>query len=288
MSIYFTVLLLVISIQNGISKNTNAQKHIEVSMRMIGHQVLLNAGDSTSLVLPIEREDNQYRIRFSSDFELDPGQLITTVSEVFQETDIAKGYIVEVVKCGTNEVVHSYEIGDTTNPDILACRTRNQTKECYSLLITLLNPSVELNAIKDQAEVNEGSLVYSLLGLGALLLVGGGLLYLKSKRSAQKLNPDLVQIGQFQFDKKNDELILNQQRIELSSKESNLLTLLFEALNSTVEREVILNLVWGDNGDYIGRTLDVFISKLRKKLEGDSNLKIVNVRGVGYKLVLNN
>jgi len=57
------------------------------------------------------------------------------------------------------------------------------------------------------------------------------------------------------------------------------------AVNTTVEREVILNIVWGDEGDYVGRTLDVFISKLRKKLEVDSSIKIVNIRGVGYKLV---
>jgi len=44
--------------------------------------------------------------------------------------------------------------------------------------------------------------------------------------------------------------------------------------------------VWGDQGDYVGRTLDVFISKLRKKLEADTNVRIVNIRGVGYKLVL--
>ena len=53
-----------------------------------------------------------------------------------------------------------------------------------------------------------------------------------------------------------------------------------------MERDVILNMVWGDEGDYIGRTVDVFISKLRKKLEFDSKVKIVNVRGVGYKLVM--
>ena len=56
-------------------------------------------------------------------------------------------------------------------------------------------------------------------------------------------------------------------------------------VNTTVERDVILNMVWGDEGDYVGRTLDVFISKLRKKLEADSSVKIVNIRGVGYKLV---
>jgi DNA-binding response OmpR family regulator len=57
-------------------------------------------------------------------------------------------------------------------------------------------------------------------------------------------------------------------------------------VNSTVEREHILKTIWGDEGSYIGRTLDVFISKLRKRLEADTKVKIVNVRGVGYKLIL--
>jgi DNA-binding response OmpR family regulator len=65
-----------------------------------------------------------------------------------------------------------------------------------------------------------------------------------------------------------------------------LLLLLHESANTTVAREVILNRVWGDNGNYVGRTLDVFISKLRKKLEADSGVKIVNTRGVGYKLLI--
>ncbi len=77
------------------------------------------------------------------------------------------------------------------------------------------------------------------------------------------------------------------QIIELSSKETDLLAILLKFVNETVERDVILNVVWGDEGDYIGRTLDVFISKLRKKIEADDSLKIVNIRGIGYKLVVN-
>ena len=66
-----------------------------------------------------------------------------------------------------------------------------------------------------------------------------------------------------------------------------MLDLLYVNLNQTVSREHILQVVWGDEGDYLGRTLDVFISKLRKKLDADSNLKIVNIRGIGYRMVLN-
>jgi len=56
--------------------------------------------------------------------------------------------------------------------------------------------------------------------------------------------------------------------------------------NTVIEREKLLSEVWADEGGYVGRTLDVFISKLRKRLEGDPSLKIVNIRGVGYKLIV--
>lgn len=65
-----------------------------------------------------------------------------------------------------------------------------------------------------------------------------------------------------------------------------MLGLLYTNINRNVTREDILQIVWGDEGDYLGRTLDVFISKLRKKLETDPNIKIVNIRGVGYRMVL--
>ncbi|MEM7657278.1 MAG: helix-turn-helix domain-containing protein, partial [Bacteroidota bacterium] len=61
--------------------------------------------------------------------------------------------------------------------------------------------------------------------------------------------------------------------------------LLHRSVNQTLERDQILKEVWGNENGYVGRTLDVFISKLRKKLAADPNLKIINVRGVGYRLV---
>jgi DNA-binding response OmpR family regulator len=100
-------------------------------------------------------------------------------------------------------------------------------------------------------------------------------------------NPDRITIGSYTFDKRNMTLTLNDQTVELTGKEADLLFLLYASANTTIEREVILNAVWGDEGDYAGRTLDVFISKLRKKLETDESLRIVNIRGVGYKLIVN-
>jgi len=101
------------------------------------------------------------------------------------------------------------------------------------------------------------------------------------------LETHLVRIGNSQVDKNNMALITENQRTDLSYKEAELLLLFGASPNTLLERSVILNKIWGDEGDYVGRTLDVYVSKLRKKIEMDTSLKIVNIRGLGYKLVIN-
>ena len=100
-------------------------------------------------------------------------------------------------------------------------------------------------------------------------------------------NAELIRLGKYQLDQRNAVLIMEDRKTELSGKEVDLLSLLYSSANATVKRETMLHQVWGDEGSYIGRTLDVFISKLRAKLQDDPGVKIVNTRGVGYKLVIN-
>jgi DNA-binding winged helix-turn-helix (wHTH) protein len=272
---------------NGFSQNTQNEKHIEVSLRMIGHQVLLDMHDSVSRVLPIVEDSGRYKIQFETEFLFDSDKLVSTIIRVVKETKLANSYIVEVADCETNEVVYAFEIGKETQSDIIPCRGRGQAKSCYNLLFTLM----EDNEVEDMVVVEnikeEKSGLFSALGpiIGGLLALIVLIVIIKNRKTV-KVNPNLIAIGAFQFDKKNIVLLFEDQRIDLTSKEADLLLILFKELNNTIERDVILNMVWGDEGDYVGRTLDVFISKLRKKLELDPNLKIVNVRGVGYKLVL--
>jgi len=117
--------------------------------------------------------------------------------------------------------------------------------------------------------------------------VGIGLFFwLRNVRKPTTQPSHTIAIGQFRFDERSMTLTHGTTREELTGKEAELLMALFRAANTTLERDVLLKEVWGDAGDYVGRTLDVFISKLRKKLEADPNLRIINVRGIGYRLVL--
>lgn len=268
---------MLLQFQGSVAQDDQKDSEIEVSLRMIGHKVLLSSGDSTSRVLPIIKENNRYRIQFESEFDFNPEELVSAIDGAVKETKLAKSYIVEVEQCNTDEVVYSFKIDETVKADIVPCESRIQTKACYIIFLTLIEP----------IDSYDNRINFTLLGLLMILIVVVSI-FLWRKRNKSMIDPNWIRLGDCYFDKRNTELIIEQKRIELTSKEADLLLLLYGDANKTVEREVILNMVWGDEGDYVGRTLDVFISKLRKKLEFDSKVKIVNVRGVGYKLVMDN
>lgn len=93
-------------------------------------------------------------------------------------------------------------------------------------------------------------------------------------------------VGKFTFDYEQQSLQLGSRRQKLTSKESELLKLLCLHRNDTLERETALKLVWGEDSYFNGRSMDVFISKLRKYLQEDKNVEIMNVHGKGFKLMV--
>lgn len=265
-----------------------SQQHIDVSMRMIGHRVLLWAGNDSSLVKPVVKNGDNYFISFDAEFGFSPDSLAMVIDNVISETQISENYVVEFVTCDTDLTVNSYEVSERDN--VLACRGRDLPVSCYSISITLLDVNSSEAGIMEPMEIADGQengfgiWLFALLVLMFVFIVA--YVVLKKRRQGKDRNSHVIGIGEFLFNKRNMELTIRDQRIELTSKEAGLLQLLLESVNHTVKREDILNVVWGDDGDYVGRTLDVFISKLRKKLEADKSVKIVNTRGIGYKLIL--
>jgi DNA-binding response OmpR family regulator len=95
------------------------------------------------------------------------------------------------------------------------------------------------------------------------------------------------EIGNFTFDSANFVLKNNGSTQSLTSRESDILKTLVINKDRILKREEILMEVWGDDDYFIGRSLDVFISKLRKYLRQDSNVQIINYHGVGFRLEIN-
>jgi len=91
-------------------------------------------------------------------------------------------------------------------------------------------------------------------------------------------------LGRFDFDYERSQLQFENQIQKLTHKESELLRLLCLHQNQILEREFALQHIWGADSFFTARSMDVYISKLRKYLSGDANLEIVNVFGKGYRL----
>jgi len=107
---------------------------------------------------------------------------------------------------------------------------------------------------------------------------------LLSRRASQSSH-EPVPIGQYMFDIKQQTLAWKGKKDILTHREAQLLQALFLNRNELTERKYILQSLWGSDDFFNARSMDVFITKLRKKLSNDPEVKILNVRGYGYKLV---
>lgn len=103
-------------------------------------------------------------------------------------------------------------------------------------------------------------------------------------RQEDPRNRERFELGDYTFDHRNLTLIHPSEERKLTKKEAEVLRLLCMHQDQVLPRELVLNMVWGDDTYFLGRSLDVFISRLRKYLKMDQNVRIVNVHGVGFKL----
>lgn len=103
----------------------------------------------------------------------------------------------------------------------------------------------------------------------------------------QGLGNHPIQLGTYQlFHHRQELLTADHQKIKLSHKETELLLMLVKNKNQVLDRTQTLIKLWGDDHAFNARTMDVFITKLRKHLRQDPNLEIINIRGFGYKLIV--
>lgn len=179
----------------------------------------------------------------------------------------------------------------TENPDLLVLDVMMPKKDGFTLAkeIRLENdeiPIIFLTAKSQTKDVIEG-------------FHQGGNDYLKKPFSMEELivrinsllnrtrlkQSDNLSIGTYSFNYTKQKLRFKQEDILLTHREAELLLHLFKKRNETLDRSWILNKIWGNDDFFNARSMDVFITKLRKKLKNDPEVKILNVRGYGYKLI---
>lgn len=104
----------------------------------------------------------------------------------------------------------------------------------------------------------------------------------RSNKSSNKENT-ILSVGKYQFDSKNYLVFTDTEKISLTQRESDLLKLFLENKNVVLKREEILKSLWGEDDYFMGRSLDVFISRLRKILSNEKGISIENLHGIGFK-----
>jgi len=248
----------------------------EVLLRRIGHELLLQSGDNISRVLPVKKiAENEYQIRFENDLTFQPDSLVNITRRLLAKDPLARDYIVNVLNCGNSSVAYGYAISKNKKDDIVTCIGRKQPSACYMI-----------NVKFKPTGINTAKTGYLLGGFSFLAFVG--FIFLRSAKPRRTLRDDkdtrVFNLSSVLFDAKNRKLIINEKTIDLTGTETRVLLIFALSPNKTIERSRLQKEIWEDEGVIVGRSLDMFISKLRKKLEFDPNIKIVVIRGKGYKL----
>ena len=248
----------------------------EILLRRIGHEILLQSGDSVSRVLPVKKiAKNEYQISFENAFTFQPESLVNTTQRLLAKDPLASDYVVNVLNCANASVAYGYAISKNKKDDIVACIGRRQPIACYMINIKF-KPTGIITA-------KNGYLLGSLTVLAFV-----GFIFLRSVKPRKAL-PDsqhtgIFTLGSMSFDAETRKLMINGKTIDLTRTETRVLRIFALSPNETIERSRLQKEIWEDEGVIVGRSLDMFISKLRKKLEFDPNIKIVVIRGKGYKL----
>ena len=280
-TLFGSSIMIIVLLISGVAfiskKNETPEKHLEVVLRNIGHQLLLTAKDSTSRVLPVKKlDENTYQVSFQNDFSFISDTLINLVQRAFQKNGLPTEYIVSLKNCKQNETVFAFEINSQTG-DLTGCRGRTLEVGCYVIEIDFL-------------KTDQFNFFWLLLLIIPLGLLG---FYVKNKfRKKEEKEPiadttDYIQLASFQFYADNNVLKRENKTITLSEKETKALKIFAENINQIVEREKLMKEIWEDKGIVvISRNVDVLVSKLRKLLIDDNSIKFINVPGRGYKFVI--
>lgn len=246
-------------------------------MKNIGHLVLLSSGDSLSRVMPVQQmEAGVYKISFEFPFLPNTDSLILITMKQLQ------GYgqfAVELWESKTHSLIYSFVGSADDTETILPCLDRPLPKLNYDIVIRMAEP--------------DSYIKYYLLAGIAILFIPAGWLFYKSRSAKTSLpetlpvdetSPTFINLGCTQFYPELQKIVFENTETELTAKEAEVLVLLADKPNAVVERTTLQKEIWENQGIIVTRSLDVFISRLRKKLSADATVKIVNVHGRGYKL----
>lgn len=272
--------------ESGSMNERQFSEQVNLALRQTAHQLLAIEGDSTSTIPPVQRvEKNMWLIRLEQNIDYDRLPLI--LQKAFALHHVEGEYNVAVLDCGNDELVLGYTFYPLATDAEMPCRGREQPAGCYNLRVTF----PDLAATSSQEKSAWVLLVVVCLAFLAFS-AHQFFIFLKKKHLTGKepapiasLNGQTpIQFGKSTLSVDNQKLVCNGVTKDLTYRETKLLQLFCRHANQLLERDLILKLVWEDEGIIVGRSVDVFVSRLRKLLHDDETVQIINVHGVGYRM----
>lgn len=254
---------------------------VNLALRRMAHRLLRAAGDSTSRIPAVQQRGSQsFRIQLNHAFDYD--KLPALLQESFRLHKVTAEYTVAVLDCATGEVQLGYSVKDVLANEPVSCTGRSIKPGCYLVQVTFDVPAEPAKSFPLWPALSISGLIVSLLVAG----------WRRKERPSELIQhiplstipTSLLRFGRSSLDVNNQTLTTETSQHNLTYRETKLLRLLVSHPNQVLERDLILKLVWEDEGIIVGRSVDVFISRLRKLLQTDATIRIAAVHGVGYRL----
>ena len=257
---------------------------VNLALRQTAHRLLKQAGDSTSRIAPIKQTaENAFLVKLEHHFNYD--SLPVLLQKSFNAYNIHSKYEVAVWDCGYKELILGFSSLDLSQGVDITCGGRIQAGGCFNFSVMF----TDLPSTASHSPV----WLFGLGGLVASIFLGLGYFFYKSTSRKQMNEQDApitpttdahcIHIGETIFDTRNQTVTIGTTHQKLTFREAKLLELFCNHTNELLERDDILKAVWEDEGVLVGRSVDVFVSRLRKILKNDATLKISNVHSRGYR-----
>lgn len=251
---------------------------VNLALRRTAHQLLRENGDTLSTIPPVEEITSDiFQIRINGLFDYD--QLPGLLQQSLELHGVNKVYNVAIVSCDDGKIHLGYHYLDLASEGGIACQGRQREAGCYLLKVSF-PPGAAASAGK-----------WWSIGLGCFVLIG---LVVWRRRWATTVLPleaaaeieatPAVKFGNSTLDLSNLLLHTGHTICNLTYREAKLLNLFASHQNQVLERDFILKSVWEDEGIVVSRSIDVFVSRLRKLLRDDASIRIAAVHGVGYRM----
>ncbi|MCU0346840.1 MAG: helix-turn-helix domain-containing protein [Saprospiraceae bacterium] len=265
-------------------------QQVNLAMRQAADRLFDLAGDSTRTIPPVEMPSaGEFLLRLESDLSYD--SLPAYLGEALAQNGIQAEYHVAVLDCLDGLLMLGYT-KETIASGNVPCKGRVMEAGCYNLTVSFPGRATRT-----------GSNAWAWWAVANLVAFAALSFFVVKKIRARKLAEPvptatepaveapaveapsgLLRFGNTAFDPANLYVQMGDARQPLTFREAKLLQFFAERPNRVLEREAIMAAVWEDEGIIVGRSLDVFVSRLRKILQNDPTVKLANVHGVGYRL----